>query len=71
MTHLRSLPLNLGEFQFEHYVEEVTPLKRIGLASEMSTILKFLASDEASYITGTTLVADGGASVYRPPLDLR
>lgn len=61
----------LRGFQFEKYVEGVSPLGRIGLASEMSTILKFLASDEASYITGVTLIADGGASIFKPPLDLK
>lgn len=37
-----------------------TPLGRIGEPSEIAAIAAFLASEEASYITGQTLYADGG-----------
>jgi NAD(P)-dependent dehydrogenase (short-subunit alcohol dehydrogenase family) len=37
-----------------------TPLGRIGDPSEIAAIAAFLASDEASYVTGQTLYADGG-----------
>ncbi len=37
-----------------------TPLGRIGKASEIAGIAAFLVSDDASYITGQTLYADGG-----------
>jgi NAD(P)-dependent dehydrogenase (short-subunit alcohol dehydrogenase family) len=37
-----------------------TPLGRIGDPSEIAAIAEFLASDEASYITGQTVYADGG-----------
>lgn len=37
-----------------------TPLGRIGDPSEIASIAAFLASDEASYITGQTIYADGG-----------
>jgi glucose 1-dehydrogenase len=37
-----------------------TPLGRIGEPSEIAKVAVFLASDEASYITGQTIYADGG-----------
>jgi len=36
------------------------PLKRIGRPEEVSAAVVFLASDEASYITGATFYVDGG-----------
>lgn len=37
-----------------------TPMGRLGTIEEVANAFLFLASDEASYITGTTLVVDGG-----------
>jgi glucose 1-dehydrogenase len=36
------------------------PLKRLGEPSDVASLASFLASDESSYITGTTLFVDGG-----------
>jgi NAD(P)-dependent dehydrogenase (short-subunit alcohol dehydrogenase family) len=38
----------------------VTPLGRLGRPDEIAAAAVFLASDEASYIAGTELFADGG-----------
>jgi glucose 1-dehydrogenase len=40
------------------------PLGRIGQPADISSAVAWLASDEASYITGTTLFVDGGLMVY-------
>jgi NAD(P)-dependent dehydrogenase (short-subunit alcohol dehydrogenase family) len=39
-------------------------LKRVGQPEEVANAISFLASDEASYITGTTLMVDGGGLTY-------
>lgn len=37
-----------------------TPLKRMGKPDEIASVVLFLASDAASYITGATIMVDGG-----------
>lgn len=44
----------------KHRLLSRTPLGRIGEPSEIAAIAAFLASDDASYITGQTIYADGG-----------
>ncbi len=39
---------------------ENIPLKRLGEPSDVASVAVFLASDESSYITGTTIFVDGG-----------
>lgn len=38
------------------------PMKRFGLAEEVANVVTFLASDEASYVTGAEWSVDGGAT---------
>lgn len=40
--------------------QERIPLNRLGAASEVASAVRFLASDDASYITGAVLPVDGG-----------
>lgn len=43
------------------------PLRRPASAEEIARVCRFLASSEASIITGATLVADGGSSIVDVP----
>jgi NAD(P)-dependent dehydrogenase (short-subunit alcohol dehydrogenase family) len=45
---------------FSEYAASVTPLGRTGTPDEIAKAVSFLASDEASYITGVELFVDGG-----------
>lgn len=40
------------------------PLKRVGTPDDIANAVVWLASDQASYVTGTTLFVDGGLMIY-------
>jgi NAD(P)-dependent dehydrogenase (short-subunit alcohol dehydrogenase family) len=42
------------------WLEGRVPMGRVGEAHEMASIVNFLLSDASSYVTGTTIYADGG-----------
>lgn len=41
-------------------LKQMTPMKRLGQSEEMAKAVLFLASDDSSFMTGTSLVVDGG-----------
>lgn len=49
----------LGETD-QQMLADITPMGRIGQPEEMAAVICFLASDEASFVTGAEFVADGG-----------
>jgi NAD(P)-dependent dehydrogenase (short-subunit alcohol dehydrogenase family) len=51
----------MGE-QRDRVIEQRVPLRRHGKAEEVAYAVLFLASDEASFITGQTICVDGGLS---------
>jgi NAD(P)-dependent dehydrogenase (short-subunit alcohol dehydrogenase family) len=50
----------------EEQVTAVTPLGRIGEPADVGSAVAFLAGDRAGWITGATLVIDGGQRLVAP-----
>lgn len=54
----------LGNADVKNWLLERTPMGRIGKPEDVANGVAFLASDEASWVTGTTLFVDGGWTIY-------
>lgn len=46
--------------------KDMIPIKRIGQPKEVAQVATFLASNKASYVTGTLVYVDGGLALNRP-----
>jgi NAD(P)-dependent dehydrogenase (short-subunit alcohol dehydrogenase family) len=51
---------NPGNAPVPARIVERIPARRLGLASEVASMVAFLASDEASYMSGSAYTVDGG-----------
>lgn len=57
-TEMTKMGMNNAEWK--EYWLEMTPMKRVGEPVEVANAVLFLASDAASFATGTDLIVDGG-----------
>ena len=61
-THRETGPMTE---QMEEMLINATPMARRGTPEEMANVCAFMASDEASYVTGALWLADGGVTVAK------
>jgi NAD(P)-dependent dehydrogenase (short-subunit alcohol dehydrogenase family) len=58
-----------ADFEIDPNVEQAVvnmiPAGRIAAADEIASVIAFLASDDASYIHGQTILVDGGMGIGR------
>ena len=60
-------PINAEKFSDPEQLKQTTsmvPMGIIGKPNQVAAAAAWLASDESSYVTGTTLFVDGGMSLY-------
>lgn len=51
---------------FDERIRTTVPMQRTGTAGEVADVVYYLCSEHASYVTGSTVVVDGGVSIGRP-----
>ena len=66
---LNSLP-GVAQDMVRNWHKEWTPMGRLGTPADIGNVVSLLCSDEASWITGQLIFADGGASLMNPELPL-
>lgn len=64
-THKETGPMDA---KMETTLIQATPLARRGTPEEVANVYAFIASDEASYVTGALWVVDGGTTIAKGPV---
>jgi NAD(P)-dependent dehydrogenase (short-subunit alcohol dehydrogenase family) len=64
-THKETGPMDQ---QMEKMLVQAAAMGRRGTPEEMANVYAFIASDEASYVTGSLWLADGGVTVAKGPV---
>lgn len=58
-----NIDLQTDKNELENVLKRV-PIGRIGKPEEVANVVEFIASDKASYVTGSSFVVDGGMTLY-------
>jgi len=66
-THKETGPMDR---KMEKGIVSATPLGRRGTPEEIANVYAFIASDEASYVTGALWLVDGGVTVGKGPIGM-
>ena len=67
-TNLTAVLLDAVPDMVDHY-ETITPLHRVGAPEDVADVVVFLCSDEARFVTGQTIVVDGGMTLHGAGVD--
>jgi NAD(P)-dependent dehydrogenase (short-subunit alcohol dehydrogenase family) len=62
VENYRKVVDNYDEAASNEYAKKVIPVARAGEPSDIAKLAVFLCSDDAEYIVGQTIVADGGST---------
>jgi 3-oxoacyl-[acyl-carrier protein] reductase len=60
MTRATAQRLGIAPDQFQEAVSQRIAVRRVGQPSEVASVIAFLASDDASYVSGQTIYVAGG-----------
>lgn len=63
MTDATAIRLGMTPEEFRDIAAKESPIRRVGHPEDIASLVAFLVSDEASYITGQTIYIDGGESL--------